>query len=79
MNFFHCQCQHGEVHDNPNVQEFMKNTQVLRVINSFYKGPAKGSCLGGRSDDQVEKENFTEPLPKHPRHTHSTSKPFGLY
>ena len=34
-NFFGCQRQRGGVHDNPNVQEFTRNTQALRVINSF--------------------------------------------
>ena len=77
-NFFGCQRQRGGVHDNPNVQEFMKNTQALRVINSFCKGPAKGNCRGGNSDP-VEKENLTQPLPKRPRHTTSSSKPLGLY
>ena len=46
-NFFGCQRQRGGVHDNPNVQEFVKNTQALRVINSFCKGPSQGNCRGG--------------------------------
>ncbi len=45
-NFFGCQRQRGGVHD-PNVEEFTKNTQALRVINSFCKGPARGNCRGG--------------------------------
>ena len=65
-NFFGCQRQRGGVHDNPNVQEFMKNTQALRVINSFCKGPAKGNCCGSRREDSLEKENSNEPLPKRP-------------
>ena len=67
------------VHDNPSVQEFVKNTQALRVINSFCKGPAKGNCRGGHNGDLVEKENSTEPLPKRPRRKSSTSKPLGIY
>ena len=31
--FFGCQRQRGRVNENPNVQEFLKNTQALRVIN----------------------------------------------
>ena len=30
-----------------NVQEFVKNTQALRVINSFCPGPFQGNCRGG--------------------------------
>ena len=78
-NFFGCQHQRGGVHDNPSVQEFVKNTQAPRVINSFCKGPAKGNCQGGYSGDPVEKENSTELLPKCPRRKSSTSKPLGLY
>lgn len=65
-NFFGCQRQRGGVHDNPNVQEFVKNTQALRVINSFCKGPSRGNCRGGLklvSNSRVtDQEN--EPLPK---------------
>lgn len=78
-NFFGCQRQRGGVHDNPSIQEFVKNTQALRVINSFCKGPAKGNCRGGHSGDPVEKENLTESLPKRPRRKSSTVKPLGLY
>ena len=46
-NFLGCQRQWGGVHDNPNVQEFVKNTQALRVINFFCKGPSRGNCRGG--------------------------------
>ena len=49
------------MHDNPNVLEFTKNTQALRVINDFYKGPAKGNCCGGHSE-ALDKENLNEPL-----------------
>ena len=78
-NFFGCQRQRGGVHDNPNVQEFIKNTQALSVINSFCKEPAKGNCRGSRNDSSLEKENAAEPLPKRPRRKSSTSKPLGLY
>ena len=37
--FFGLQRQRGGVHDNPNVNEFMKNTQALRVINCVAKAP----------------------------------------
>ena len=73
--FFGCQRQRGGVHDNPNVQEFTKNTQALRVINSMAKGPLKGNCRGGHED--TGKENHVEPLPKRPRK--KSNKPLGLY
>ena len=68
-NFFGCQRQRGGVHDNPNVQEFTKNTQALRVINSFCKGPVRGNCRGNRSTSShsADKENIHEPLPKRRR------------
>ena len=39
--FFGCQRQRGGTHDNPSVQEFCKNTQALRVINTFCRGPVR--------------------------------------
>ena len=33
--FFGCQRQRGRSSDNPNVKEFCKNTQALRVVNSL--------------------------------------------
>lgn len=63
-NFFGCQRQRGGVHDNPNAQEFAKNTQALRVINSFCKGPTRGNCRGGMHDQDKQND---EPLPKRKR------------
>ena len=75
--FFGCQRQRGGVHDNPNVQEFVKNTQALRVINSFVKAPTKGNCRGSHQDNH-DKENTLEPLSKRPRRSTATVKPLGL-
>ncbi len=72
-NFFGCQCQRGGVHDNPNVQEFTKNTQALRVINSFCRDPSCGNCRGGLVNTVMSnKEN--EPLPKCRKMCASSSK-----
>ena len=63
-NFFGCQRQRGGTHDNPNVQEFQKNMQALRVVNSFAKGPVKGNCRGSKEVDKgdiFDKENCTLP------------------
>ena len=52
--FFGCQRQRGRTHDNPNVQEFLKNTQALRVVNGFCRDVAKGNCQLGQQGDKVE-------------------------
>ncbi len=65
-NFFGCQRQRGGTHENPSVKEFVQNTQALRVVNSFCKGPARGNCRG-IADTQKENEQLSQPLPKRPR------------
>ena len=52
--FFGCQRQRGRVNDNPNVAEFMKNTQAIRVIGSFCQGPIRGNCRGSQGEQQEE-------------------------
>ncbi len=74
-HFFGCQRQRGGVHDNPNVMEFTKNTQALRVIKSVWKTPSRGNCRGGVRD--TGKENVHEPLPKRPRK--KAANHLGLY
>ena len=63
-NFFGCQRQRGGTHDNPSVQEFQKNMQALRVVNSFVKGPVKGNCRGSKGFDKPVLEKENHPLPK---------------
>ena len=67
--FFGCQRQRGRVNDNPNVAEFMKNTQAIRVIGSFCQGPIRGNCRGSQGEQQ---EESLDPLPKR-RHLRSTA------
>ena len=54
------------MNENPNVQEFCKNTQALRVINCSCLGPVKGNCRGSNKKEMtaadLEKEN--QPLRK---------------
>ena len=45
-NFFGCQHQRGGTNDNPTAYDFANNTQSLRVINSFCRGPVRGNCRG---------------------------------
>ena len=63
--FFGCQRMRGGTHDNPSVREFCKNTQALRVINSFCRGPVKGNCRRNREPMNIEEESM--PLPKRRR------------
>ena len=39
--FFGCQRQRGGTSDNPNVADFYNNTQALRVVDSFCRGPVE--------------------------------------
>ena len=59
--FFGCQRQRGCTSDNPNVKEFCNNTQALRIIDSFCRGPVRGNCR--KRELPVDKEN-TFPLSK---------------
>ena len=78
-NFFGNQRQRGGMHDNPNVKEFVENTQALRVVKmTKFCSVKKGNCRGKKKEEEDEisiKEN-SEPLPKRSRHS---SKPLGLY
>ena len=65
-NFFGCQRQRGRTSENPTVQEFCKNTQALRVINSVCGTVSKGNCRGRKQPVDLEKEN--KPLAKRRRH-----------
>ena len=60
--FFRCQHQRGGTSDNPNVKEFCKNTQALRVINSACGDIPHGNCRGNNHTLDTEEEN--QPLPK---------------
>lgn len=45
--------QHGGVHDNPNVTEFLRNTQALRVVNGLNRshGIKRGNCRGSKENE----------------------------
>lgn len=60
--FFGCQHQRGKSSENPNVYEFCKNTQALRVINSVCGNVPRGNCRGSKHAIDWEAEN--KPLPK---------------
>lgn len=44
-NFVGLQRQRGAVNENPNVKEFLENTQALRVINTVC-GTVRGNVRG---------------------------------
>lgn len=70
--FFGCQRQRGGVHDNPNAVEFLKNSQVLRVVSSCAK-VAKGNCRGSTPESMdLEKQN--QPLPRRKKRRLCTSQ-----
>ena len=58
-NFFGCQRQQGATNDNPTVQQFLDNTQTLRVVDSFCRGPVKGNCR----QKEIEHVNETDCVP----------------
>ena len=59
--FFGCQRQRGTTNENPNVSQFCKNTQALRVINGIC-GNVSGNYRGNKTSIDWGKENC--PLPK---------------
>ena len=70
--FFGCQRQRGRVNDNPNVAEFVKNTQAIRVIGSFCQNPKYGTCRGNNSE-QSEDVHVSLPKRRRIRGTKSSS------
>ena len=54
--FFGCQRQRGGVNKNPNVCDFCKNTQALRVIQSTCISSVRGNCRGNKEPIDFEKK-----------------------
>ena len=65
-NFFGCQRQRGRTSENPNVQEFCKNTQALRIVNSVCGDVPKGNCYR-KKKKSVDVKSESKPLPKRRR------------
>ena len=51
--FFGLQRQRGRVNENPNAQEFLKNSQALQVIQAC-STTVKGNCRGNTDVDATE-------------------------
>lgn len=71
--FFGLQRQRGGVHENPNVVEFSKNMQALRVVKSVCKTTSSGNCRGGPHESE-NIEELCEPLPKRRRTSGNQSR-----
>ena len=67
--FFGLQRPRGRVNENPNVKEFCKNTQALRVINCSCIDIVKGNCRGNKAKKRTaaELEKESQPLKKRSR------------
>ncbi len=55
-NFFGCQRQRGRVNENPNVAEFIKNTQALRIVTTTC-ATVRGNCRGSKDHDNIKIDN----------------------
>ena len=69
-SFFGQQRQRGRVNENPNVLEFVRNTQALRVINTTCAN-IKGNCRGSQRSERVMDDLENKPIPKR-RKSHHT-------
>ena len=47
--FFGCQSQTVRVNENPTATQYYKNTQALRVVNSFCMPSVRGNCQGNKT------------------------------
>lgn len=63
--FFGCQPQReGGGNENPNAQDFYKNTQALRVINSFCVDSVKGNCRENKTPALYKENMYCSPVHK---------------
>lgn len=70
--FFGIQRQRGRTNENPNVTEFYKNTQSLRVIDTIWIKDITGNCRGcKRKSYDLESADLNKPLRKRRRHQSS--------
>ena len=67
--FFGNQQQIGSAHDHTTVNDFQKNTQTLRVVNSFCRGTVKGNCRGNDDLQKMDSQSYHY-LPKRSSKSH---------
>ena len=70
--FFGNQRQIGGTHDNTTVYDFQKNTQTLRVVNSFCRGTVKGNCRGNDELQQMDSQSYHH-LPRRSSKSHTST------
>ena len=58
--YFGLQRQRGRVNENPNVQEFQKNSQALRVVQACTLS-VRGNCRGNVDVDVAEHASSAPP------------------
>ena len=71
-NFFGQQRQHGRVNENPTVNDFIKGTQVLQVVNGLCKDVKGNSRASSSKPKQDELASLSQPLPKRRKVSHVT-------
>ena len=59
--------QHGRTNQNPTVQESLKSTQTLRVIDSVWVDDITGNCRGRIQKRKFQAVDDNQPLPKRRR------------
>ena len=62
-NFFGCQRQRGATSDNPNVSEFQKNLQTIRIVDTMCRPSVRGNCRGVKTQNPID-PNENTPLQK---------------
>ena len=62
--FFGCQRQIGRTHDNTTVNDFERNTQALRVVDSFCRASVKSNCRGNEELNSTDHEMYSLPKRK---------------
>lgn len=62
--FFGRQRQRGGVHENPNVSQFLKGNQALRVINSINLDFTRGNTRGSNCSSLPSGKENVRPLPR---------------
>ena len=71
-NFFGQQRQRGRINENPTVNDFIKGTQVLRVLNGLCKDVKVKSRASSSKHKKDEPASLSQPLPKRRKFSHAT-------
>ena len=72
--FFGCQRQRGGVNENPNVSQFLKGNQALRVINAINLDLTQGNTRGSNHSTLPGDKENAMPLSKRKRNSKTGNK-----